>query len=126
MTGGRQADIRGRIAVKRGPDRAARRMAACGYAAAAVIPVVLWHGLVLDLAQGFRLEAGYLVTGWTPWLLLAVGMLFMLPVAVSAGHSPGSRLYPRARNAYAGWGVSLYMLGFVLALQVAEVAGSFR
>jgi hypothetical protein len=51
-------------------------------------------------------------------------MAFLLPVAVSAGRPPESRIYPRARNAYAGWGVTLYLLGFLLALQVAEVAGA--
>ena len=38
-----------------------------------------------------------------------------MPVVVSIGRAPGSRLYPRGRNAYAAWGVSLYLLGIVLA-----------
>ena len=32
-----------------------------------------------------------------------------------------SRLYPRSRNAWMGWGVSLYLLGFIVAAQVATV-----
>ena len=106
-------------------DPGALRVAAAGYLAAGLLPVVLWHDLVADMATGFRLEPSYLVAGWTPWVLLAGGMLFLLPVAVSAGRGSDSRLYPRARNAYAGWGMTLYLLGFILALQVAEVAGSF-
>ena len=45
-----------------------------------------------------------------------------MPVVLSIGRLPGSRLYPRGRNAYAAWGVSLYLLGFAIAVQVAAVA----
>jgi hypothetical protein len=40
---------------------------------------------------------------------------------LSIGRHPESRLYPRSRNAYAGWGVVLYLLGIALASQVAAV-----
>jgi hypothetical protein len=45
-----------------------------------------------------------------------------VPVLFSIGRRPGSRLYPHARNAYAGWGISLYLLGIALATQVAQIA----
>jgi hypothetical protein len=38
--------------------------------------------------------------------------------------NPESRWFPRARAAYAGWGVTLYLLGFVLAWQVARIQGA--
>jgi hypothetical protein len=49
--------------------------------------------------------------------------VLLLPVVWSAGLSPGSRLYPRFRNAYMGWGVSLYLMGLGLASQVAAAVG---
>jgi hypothetical protein len=43
-------------------------------------------------------------------------------VLASIGRRPDSRLYPRARNAYAAWGISCYLLGLALATQVAQIA----
>jgi hypothetical protein len=90
-----------------------------GFACAAALPAVLWHDAIAEIASDFRIEPGYLVTGWTGYGLIALGLLLMLPVALSTGRSPGNRLYPRARNAYMGWGTSLYVLGLALASQVA-------
>lgn len=111
------------LAWRRERRAAAQRHAALGYLAAWAIPIALWHDHVSDVASGFRLEPLYIVTGWAPWALLACGMLLLLPVAASAGRAPGSPRYPRARNAYAGWGVTLYLLGLALALQIA-ITGS--
>ena len=74
------------------------------------------------IAEDFRFELDYLVTGWTAYALIGLGLLFFLPVVVSIGRKPDSRLYPRSRGAYAGWGVSLYTLGIMLAAQVAVIA----
>ncbi len=87
---------------------------------AAVLPVALFHRVVEILARQPKLELQYL-SGWTPWALLVAGLLFLLPVAWSAGMNPESRWFPRARAAYAGWGITLYLLGFLLAWQVAQV-----
>ncbi len=57
----------------------------------------------------------------TPWALIVLGLLFLVPVALSDGRDPESRWYPRARNAYAGWGISLYLLGVILGSQVAQL-----
>ncbi len=57
----------------------------------------------------------------TPWALIVLGLLFLVPVALSAGRDPESRWYPRARNAHAGWGISLYLLGVILGSQVAQL-----
>jgi hypothetical protein len=90
-----------------------------GFACAAALPVVLWHRAIAIVATDFRVEFDYLLTGWLGYLLLAGGLLLLLPVVVSAGRNPASRLYPRSRNAWMGWGVSLYLMGFAVAAQVS-------
>ena len=72
------------------------------------------------LPTGGTMNPGYLI-GWAPWALMAAGIVFFIPVAWSEGRDPEGRFYPRARNAYMGWGVSLYLLGFLLAWQVARL-----
>ncbi len=93
-----------------------------GFLLAAALPPLLWHRAISIIASDFRLELEYLVTGWTGYTLIGLGLLFFVPVVVSIGRNPESRLYPRSRNAYAGWGISLYLLGLMLASQVATVA----
>jgi hypothetical protein len=92
-----------------------------GFLGAAVLPVVLWHRAFSIIASDFRLETEYLVTGWTGYSLIGLGLLFMVPVVWSIGRRPDSRFYPRSRNAYAAWGICLYLLGLMLASQVAAV-----
>jgi predicted metal-binding membrane protein len=89
---------------------------------AAAIPVALWHHAIAAIAADFRLDAGYL-TGWSGFGLIAAGLVLLLPVVLSARLSPASRLYPRFRNVYMGWGVSLYVMGLGLASQVAAAVG---
>ena len=76
------------------------------------------------IAEDFRFEAEYLVTGWTGYTLIGLGLLFFIPVVLSIGRRPDSRFYPRSRGAYVGWGVSLYTLGIMLATQVAVIASA--
>lgn len=90
-----------------------------GFLCAAALPAVLWHNAITVIASDFRLDLGYLLTGWTGYGLIAFGLVLLLPVAWSAGRLPDSRFYPRFRNAYMGWGVSLYLMGLALATQVA-------
>jgi hypothetical protein len=90
-----------------------------GFGFAAALPTLLWHRAIAVVASDFRLELDYLLTGWLGYGLIAGGLLLLLPVVWSAGLRPGSRLYPRFRNAYMGWGVSLYIMGFAVAAQVA-------
>jgi len=90
-----------------------------GFSVAAALPALLWHRAIGVVASDFRLEADYLLTGWLGYALIAGGLLFMLPVAFSAGRDPGGRLYPRMRKSYMGWGVSLYLMGCAVAAQVA-------
>ncbi len=100
--------------------RQARWCGALGFVLAAALPVVLFGRVVALLAEQPRLDVQYL-SGWVPWVLLAAGLLFLLPVAWSAGMDPESRYFPRGRTAYAGWGVTLYLLGLLLAWQVWAV-----
>jgi hypothetical protein len=88
---------------------------------AAALPPLLWHRAIAAVAQDFRLELEYL-SGWTGYALIAAGLAFFVPVVLSIGRVPGSRLYPRSRNAYTAWGISLYLLGFAIAVQVAAVS----
>jgi hypothetical protein len=99
----------------------ARIAGLAGFAVAAALPVVLWHRAIALMVADFRLELGYLVTGWTGWALIGAGLLFLVPVVATIGIKPGGRFYPRSRNAYLGWGVSLYLMGAALASQVAAV-----
>ena len=101
--------------------RNAQLVGLVGFIFAAALPAVLWYRAIAAIASDFRLELEYLVTGWTGYGLIAAGLLFLIPVVISIGRSPESRLYPRSRNAYAGWGVVLYLLGVALASQVAAV-----
>jgi hypothetical protein len=101
--------------------RTARLVGLVGFILAAALPPILWHRAIAAVAHDFRMDIPYL-TGWVAYALIAIGLLFFIPVVISIGRRPGSRLYPRARNAYVGWGVSLYLLGIALATQVAQIA----
>jgi hypothetical protein len=89
---------------------------------ALAFPVVAWHGVAERLAARFRMDLGYLVSAWGGFALIALGLLCFVPVLVSAGRNPESRLYPRNRAALIGWGTSLYLLGVGLTVQVAQLA----
>jgi hypothetical protein len=102
--------------------RNARIVGFGGFVLAAALPPLLWHRAIASVASDFRLELDYL-SGWTGYVLIALGLLFFVPVVLSIGRSPASRIYPRSRNAYVGWGVSLYILGIAIAVQVAAVTG---
>lgn len=121
-SGGRR--VRTRSEKHRLSRRNARIVGTAGFVAAAALPFVLWHRAIALIASEFRLELDYLVTGWTAYALIGAGLAFLVPVVVSIGHTPESRLYPRGRNAYAGWGLTLYLLGIMLATQVAQIIGS--
>ena len=101
--------------------RQARLVGLGGFVAAASLPWLLFSRVIGDVASQFRWDATYLISEWSPWLLIAAGIAFFVPVALSIGRDPESRLYPRARAAYFGWGITLYVLGVALASQVAQL-----
>ena len=100
--------------------RQARALGAGGFVLAAVVPAVLFYRVIRDIAYEFRLDLSYFLE-WAPWVLLVLGLAFLLPVAFSSGLDPDSRYFPRFRRAYAGWGITLYLLGIALATQVAQL-----
>ena len=102
--------------------RTARLLGWAGLIAGLVGPLVVWRKAIRAVSTDFTWDLDYLVMGWTGYVLIAAGLLFMLPVVISIGHRPDSRLYPRSRNAYAGWGISLYLLGCGISVQVAQIA----
>jgi hypothetical protein len=105
--------------------RNARLLGLAGFVGAAALPIVLWHRAIGMVATDFRIDAKYLISGWLGYGLILIGLLFFVPVLISIGRKPDSRLYPRSRNALIGWGVSFYLLGLALAVQVAQIATGF-
>jgi hypothetical protein len=87
----------------------------------AVAPIALWHHVLRDVIVSFHWSLSYAMAELGPWLLLLAGVGCLLPVAISSGRDPESRLYPRARRAYFIWGVVLYLLGGVLAIELFDV-----
>jgi|SRR6476661_9955351 len=92
-----------------------------GWLGALLLPVVLWHHTVAQLASAFRFDVGHL-TGWLPWLLMGLGLACFVPVIVDRVRDPHRRFYGSHRAAWFGWSVTLYLLGFLLAFQVARIA----
>jgi hypothetical protein len=86
-----------------------------------VAPLALWHEVLSDTLASFRWNFSYLTAELSPWFLFLAALAFLVPVALSAGRHPESRLYPRARRAYFTWGIVLYLLACILAVQVADV-----
>lgn len=84
-------------------------------------PLALWHNVLASILASFHWNLTYVASELSPWLLLAAGVAFLVPVAVSTGRSPESRLYPRARRSFIAWGTSVYLLGVILAVEVAAV-----
>ena len=93
-----------------------------GFVGAVVLPVALWHCVVADIAGEFRLDAQYLITGWSPWVLMALGLACFVPVALEDWRDRDRRFHHAGTGAWLGWAVTLYLLGFALATQVAQIA----
>ena len=100
----------------------AERSGALVSAAAAALPVVLWHRVVADIGSQFRPEPAYLLTGWTCWALMALGLLCLVPASVADWRGRRRRFYRRGSGAWYARGITLDLLGFALATQVAQIA----
>jgi hypothetical protein len=96
-------------------------MAFAGLAGLLGFPVAVWHQQLGDVLGSFHWNFTYFVSELSPWLLMLAAVAFLVPVAVSAGRTPQSRLYPQARRAYIAWGTVLYLLGCILAVELAEI-----
>jgi hypothetical protein len=55
---------------------------------------------------------------------MSLGLLCFVPVALREWRDPDRRFPGRGTAAWSGWGVSLYLLGFLLATQVSQIADS--
>jgi hypothetical protein len=104
--------------------RGERLLGVAGLVAAAAIPVILFHDLLGKVATTFEPSLSWLLTGASGFLLMGAGVVAVTPVVISIGLTPDSRLYPRNRGALAGWGVSLYLLGTMLLIQIGAIAAS--
>ena len=105
--------------------RRERFLALIGLAAAAALPAILYQDLLDQVFSNFSLDAGYIAFGASGFALMALGLIAAIPVALSIGRNPDSRLYPRSRGALAGWGISLYLLGAVLVIQIGAIAAGW-
>jgi hypothetical protein len=101
--------------------RRARRVGGAGFAAALLLPVVLWHRVIGAIASQFDFSLRYFVTGWSPWVLMLLGLACFAVVAVHDWRDRERRFYGPGTGAWFGWGVTLYLLGFGLATQVAQI-----
>ena len=99
-----------------------RAGALAAFVAAAALPVLAWHNVAERFASDFRLQLGYLISSWSGFALIALGLACLIPVVISVGLKPDSRLYPRSRRALTAWGTSLYLLGLGLSVQIAQIA----
>jgi hypothetical protein len=104
--------------------RRARRVGAVGFVGALALPVVLWHHVIGVIADGFSFDLRYLLVGWSPWALMVLGLACFVPVALSDLRDRERRFYRPGMGAWVGWGTTLYLLGFALATQVSQIAGS--
>ncbi len=97
-------------------------MGAVGFAVAVALPVWLWHGVIADIARaGTPDSLGLLVASWAPWALMALGLACFAPIVLADLRDREHRFHRRGTGAWAGWGISLYLLGFGLAAQVAQI-----
>ena len=93
-----------------------------GVVLAAALPVYLWHDVVADIARVSRPDLTG-IFGWVPWVLMLLGLLCAIPIAAERLRDRERRFYRPGTAAWAGWGISLYLLGFALATQVAQIHG---
>lgn len=100
--------------------RRSQQVGAVGVLVAAALPVVLWHDVVADIAAVSRFDST-LVAGWAPWVLMALGLLCVVPVVLEHLRNRDRRFHRPGSGAWVGWGVTLYLLGFGLATQVAQI-----
>src|SRR5688572_13975538 len=100
-------------------------MGVAGLIAATAVPVVLFRDLLADVAATFEPSPNWLLTGASGFALIFAGVIAVTPVVISIGMTPDSRLYPRSRGALAGWGVSLYLMGSMLLLQIGAIANNW-
>ena len=114
-----------RLQAERAARARARRVGAAGFVVAAGLPILLWHRVIGDIASEFEVNATYLLTGWSPWVLMGLGLACFVQVWVIDRRDRDRRFYGNATGAWFGGGVTLDLLGFWLASQVAQITEGF-
>jgi hypothetical protein len=102
--------------------RGDRILGLVGLFAAGAVPTWIFRDLLGHLATSFEPDLSWLLTGAIGFALLFGGLLTCVPVVLSIGRTPDHPLYPRSRGSLAGWGVSLYLLGAMLVIQIGTIA----
>jgi hypothetical protein len=102
--------------------RGERLFGLVGLIAAGAVPAWMFRDLLSHLATSFEPNVNWLFTGAIGFALMGGGLLASVPVVLSIGRTPDHPLYPRSRGALAGWGVSLYLLGAMLVVQIGAIA----
>jgi hypothetical protein len=105
--------------------RRARRVGAAGFAVAFALPFALWHNVMADIASEARVDLRYVVMECSPWLLMGLGLACFAYVMVLDRRDRDRRFYGEPTRAWFAWGITLYLLGFALATQVAQMAHGF-
>ncbi len=105
--------------------RGERLFALAALICAGAVPAYLYRDLLGQVWGNFTLDVGYIAFGASGFTLMALGLVAALPVVLSIGRNPDSRLYPRSRGALAGWSVSLYLLGITLVIQIGAIAANW-
>jgi hypothetical protein len=105
--------------------RRARRVGAAGFAVALALPFALWHNVMADIASQARVDLRYVVMECSPWLLMGLGLACFAYVMVLDRRDRDRRFYGEPTRAWFAWGITLYLLGFALATQVAQMANGF-
>jgi hypothetical protein len=103
--------------------RRSRRVGAAGFVVACALPFVLWHTVMADIASQARVDLRYLLMECSPWLLMGLGIACFAYVFVLDRRDRDRRFYGEPTRAWFAWGITLYLLGFGLATQVAQMAG---
>ena len=91
-----------------------------GLGLAFALPLLLWHHTIGQIASGFRFDLGYFA-GWIPWLMMLGGLACFVPIVLEEMRDPERRFYGSPKIAWFGWSTTLYLLGFGLATQVAQI-----
>jgi hypothetical protein len=102
--------------------RGDRLLGLAGLVAAGAVPAWIFRDLLSHLATSFQPTLNWLFTGAIGFALLFGGLIACVPVVLSIGRTPDHPLYPRSRGSLAGWGVSLYLLGAMLVVQIGAIA----
>jgi hypothetical protein len=113
-----------RLQQQQAAARRARRTGAVGFLTALALPILLWHRVIAAIASEWNPDVRYLIAGWAPWTLMALGLLCLLVAGILDWRERSRRFYSAGSRAWVGWGLSLYILGFALATQVAQIADS--